>query len=461
MNPYFLTPRSAALVLAYLQHYTCKFLPGRCLAATHLNGLAGWLGVARAKRPTLRAHPVLASHLAVLMAAELVSVETGGWVCTPGVMAWLKLAHREQVEQLLMACVDEKRWTAVVERLNLLRLMQLDRAVYIQQTLTRQLQMTPPEKTTAVWQGGSAEEWHLQLPGELPLWVLFHLLQVGEWRPGQSPGMWLAFSPVTLGRAMAQGYSPTLVEHVLMQATESGFSAEQQQQMGEWYGRLQAYQIRTVQLLSTRQAGQLAAVMGNGWLRRRVLRQISPRHAVVSAELVEPLQRWLAEQEFWLDAPTSFSDAVAVDPAYTWLALWVLRGLGELVELPVPFPYSSLEAAERQLNQAVVSELEAKAEAILEGLRQAIRGRDAFFVPERGQDMATVQQIRQAIERGEMLDIWYQAVVDKRPYERQVSPLRLEERGGLYYLVAYCYLAEADRVFRVDRIHRCEATAQG
>jgi hypothetical protein len=33
-----------------------------------------------------------------------------------------------------------------------------------------------------------------------------------------------------------------------------------------------------------------------------------------------------------------------------------------------------------------------------------------------------------------------------------VRPLWLEQRADLYYLHAYCYRAEAERVFRLDRV---------
>jgi predicted DNA-binding transcriptional regulator YafY len=38
------------------------------------------------------------------------------------------------------------------------------------------------------------------------------------------------------------------------------------------------------------------------------------------------------------------------------------------------------------------------------------------------------------------------------PRRRTVQPLWLEQRGNLHYLHGYCYLAEADRVFRLDRV---------
>jgi predicted DNA-binding transcriptional regulator YafY len=39
---------------------------------------------------------------------------------------------------------------------------------------------------------------------------------------------------------------------------------------------------------------------------------------------------------------------------------------------------------------------------------------------------------------------------------RQVQPLRLEKRGSLYYLHAYCYRAETNLTFRMDRIQHLQ-----
>jgi predicted DNA-binding transcriptional regulator YafY len=36
--------------------------------------------------------------------------------------------------------------------------------------------------------------------------------------------------------------------------------------------------------------------------------------------------------------------------------------------------------------------------------------------------------------------------------QRHVDPLRLEWRGDVAYLIAYCHLRQAQRVFRVERI---------
>ena len=81
-----------------------------------------------------------------------------------------------------------------------------------------------------------------------------------------------------------------------------------------------------------------------------------------------------------------------------------------------------------------------------------MRGRDAFFPAPEEPPQELIDHIQQAMAAEQWLDIAYQSLVDRRPYWRRVYPLRLEARGRLYYLHAYCALAEADRIFRLDRI---------
>jgi proteasome accessory factor C len=80
-----------------------------------------------------------------------------------------------------------------------------------------------------------------------------------------------------------------------------------------------------------------------------------------------------------------------------------------------------------------------------------------FFQPEKEQIQSFyIAAVRRALVEERPLSIAYQAFSDSEPHRRLVEPLRLEERGQSYYLYAYCYRAEADRVFRLDRLHECE-----
>jgi hypothetical protein len=278
------------------------------------------------------------------------------------------------------------------------------------------------------------------------------MLQLGHWSPGQA----LRCTPVTLAEATERGYSFSIVEGLLAAATGAPLPAEKRRQLVEWTSRQGTYRLRPVYLLSTKQPQQLAAVAADGRLRRHFQAQIAPRHAIVAPALIAPLGRWLAQRGFLLAAPPMTAESAGdPDAVYTWLGLRLLTGLAGLVELPFRPPYSSLAQAEARLEPQQLTDLEAQAEAIVDSLRAAIRGRDAFFPANEPADLERLALIQQALAQERQLDIAYQSLVDDAPHRRRVEPLRLEQRGALYYLHAYCHLAEADRVFRLDRIHAC------
>jgi hypothetical protein len=95
---------------------------------------------------------------------------------------------------------------------------------------------------------------------------------------------------------------------------------------------------------------------------------------------------------------------------------------------------------------------------IVEGTRSALRDRDAFFPAREGTNPESIATVRRALVGERPLSIAYQALGDSEPHRRLVEPLRLEERGQLYYLYAYRYREEANRVFRLDRLLNVKLT---
>ncbi|MBK7180896.1 MAG: WYL domain-containing protein, partial [Chloroflexi bacterium] len=65
----------------------------------------------------------------------------------------------------------------------------------------------------------------------------------------------------------------------------------------------------------------------------------------------------------------------------------------------------------------------------------------------------TIDLVQQALRQERSLQINYQPLGSSQPSWREVQPLRLEQRGALYYLYAYCLRAETNLTFRLDRIH--------
>jgi predicted DNA-binding transcriptional regulator YafY len=169
-------------------------------------------------------------------------------------------------------------------------------------------------------------------------------------------------------------------------------------------------------------------------------------------------------------------------PPHLYLVLRVYLGLGEIIPLPAPPPHEQLALAAGALPPAARGELEEIAGRFLDELRAALRGRDAFLPAAGPPDPALLRAIHDALRRDGELTLAYRPLGDRGDtrYEirdtnsagdpppatchlplatchlpltvRRVRPLWLEQRGDLYYLHAYCYRAEAERVFRLDRV---------
>jgi proteasome accessory factor C len=60
--------------------------------------------------------------------------------------------------------------------------------------------------------------------------------------------------------------------------------------------------------------------------------------------------------------------------------------------------------------------------------------------------------IQEALAEGQALEMDYYTAGRDELTHRLVEPYRLEQRGDVHYLVGFCHRAQAERVFRVDRI---------
>lgn len=472
------TPWTVALMAAYLQYYTPKRLHGRHLSLTDLRCLSSWLDCPRPQVRSLRKHPLVAAHLTLMYALGFLNLEDDMYSLQPALTEWLFLDQRQQICQLLGG-LNEERFTNIASTLNLDACLRIDYRIFLQQALRQQLATEPLPSRPAMWQilsGGSQQaeaakqSWHLLLPPCLAPWLLFDLLQLGELvsqNDTEDPQAWaersrnrftennsekvLVCTPLTVARAGKRGYGKQVIKCLLEEATQAPLPSNVARQLTTWLKRGRSYQVGTVQLLTTAQDHQLSEILRHRQLKQHIDRQVSPREAIVSSELVPILKRWLAKQQYELEteafAPTDLGPA-----AYSWLGLRVLVSLRELMPLPLPAPVTALTQLEGSLAADQRSEMEALARHILSNLHAIIRGQDSFFPAVCSPLPETVARLQKAINEQKPLLIEYQSLGDYRPQFRRIQPYRLEEREPLYYLYAYCYRAEADLTFRVDRI---------
>lgn len=446
------TPYTLTLVLAYLHYYTPKRQSnGRFLAPKHLRNLADWIGHPAPQLRSIRRHKPLAAHMALLHAAGFLASEDLCFTLQPTVTARLHDPLPDVIRTLLQAIENSDDWTNTLLGLGLQDTLTEAYTAYLQQSLVRQLQADPATTSQAViWYHDESEVWRLSLPRNLPLWLHFDLRQLGVWSPEQP----LTCTPLSIATAVQRGYGCRVIQWLLETATQQPLSLARQTRLNQWSQRAHAYRLRTVYLLSTAQAGQMASLLRKKRMRQTVIEHISPRHAIVTAGMAARLKNYLAKNNYPLSDDTAVvGDSPPNKPAAAqWLGLRVLTDLGQLIPLPCPPPHSALAQLETQLDAGQKTELEALATTILQNVSNAIRGRDAFFPAQKDVPPEWIEAIRCAIAREQEIDINYQTLGDWSPSCRRVQPLRLEERGNLFYLHAYCTRAEMNLTFRLDRI---------
>ncbi len=458
-TPELVTPYTLTLTLAYLHYYTPKRVAkAHLLPLKHLRNIASWIDYPRPQLRSLQQHKILALHLALLHAAGFIDVQSAYLSAQPVITSWLHTTHPETVHILLQAVTDTELWSRACADLGLQEVIGIDNTAYLQQSLARQLAAMPQPAVNAsiCWLANTQEDtWLISIPPELPLWLHFDLRQLGHW----SPTTPLTCAPYSIAAAAQKGYSAATIQWLLETAAQTKLPYARQRELQQWARHRDAYKLRAVHLLTTARPSQMAALLRRKRLRAYVYEHLAPRHAAVSPEIQPHLQKWLAAQGYPLDSQhPSCPDRPAANyeeqPAMQWLALRVLIGLREIIPPSYPSPYNLLAQFDAQLSPAQKTNLEATATNILDGIRDAIRGRDAFFP--QPIDAAPGPQHRhiilQAIADETPLDILYQGLTDQQPIPRTIYPLRLEDHGALSYLYAYCENAEAERTFRLDRI---------
>lgn len=440
--------RSAVSILAYVQYYTIPYLPTRLMPIAELRRLAQHIGPANTSFKHIQEHKLLAAHLVLLRAANLLCHDNQLWYCSPFIDDWLSADRVTQTTSLVQT-IEQCHWTTAATEMGLIDIFDGAYPAWLGQCLSREARRQPASQSPAQWESQTDAAWRLHLPDTMPAHTFFHIYQLGHWL---SPSR-IQITPLTIATARQRGYALTFIEFILDSATGTTRTESQQSQLADWYQQVGDYQIEAALLLSVNRPDQMNAIFQRKNLHRLIERQLSSRHAIVQAAIIPPLTKWLAKQGYTLQSPVVNQQTEAPTPTeYHWLGLRLLAELGQLIPLPVPPPFALLEHSQSALPPVQQDHLARLAASIIESLREAIRGRDAFFPAQHPVPAETLDLIRQAVYDETPLLICYQALGEIEPAWRELHPLRLEQHGALYYLHAYCLRAEANRTFRLDRI---------
>lgn len=454
-----ITPLSLTLLMAYIHNYTPKRLPScRLLGPRDIQRVAQFLPFSETKIRSVRQNKVLASHLALLQVARFLEFSGSYLALQPTVTSWLHAPAPAQLEKLITPLEDDNAWTQTLALMKLEETIPLDYTHYLRQSLQRQQLQLPTiikEAHPATWQEtNDPETWQLTLPQTLPLWLHFDLRQLGDWTNNTQ----LTCTPNTIKTAVQRSYGQPMIQWLFETATDAPLPGPQKQQLRHWSRQANAYQLRTVRLLTTARPEQMSDLLRPKQMRRAVMEQISPRHVLLYEHGIPELKRQLANQNNPLEDLLKTPDTVENQStaAATWLATSILLKLGQIAPLPCPSPHSLLEQLTSQLEPCQQTELEAIATAYVQTIQDAIHGRDAFFPAIQSPTPWLIQQINQAIEQQTTITIQYLPLNALEPKRHTLEPHRLEKRGVLYYLHAYSHRAETNLTFRLDRMQQID-----
>ena len=206
-------------------------------------------------------------------------------------------------------------------------------------------------------------------------------------------------------------------------------------------------------------------------LRRHFRETLSPRHIVLDARTLESLVRELRARGHHphLAFPLPAADPLAParnpdrpDGQHPWgpggaahllLAARVFNELARFIRPTAALPAAVLDPLRAELSDRQRETVEQLAAETLDRLAAALDGytphgpyRDAMPLEE------SRALLEQALAAGRPVELDYWTAGRQELTHRTVEPLRLEERRGVPYLVAYCRLRCAERLFRLDRI---------
>jgi predicted DNA-binding transcriptional regulator YafY len=200
----------------------------------------------------------------------------------------------------------------------------------------------------------------------------------------------------------------------------------------------------------------LQALTGERRIRETLLETLSARAVRVDASQLEALVRRLAYRDLYprLDLPPAAAETPAELSAEERItlaaALAVYATLADRLSADVRPPHTLASQWRQRLTDAERDAVDRQVERLLAALRRATPGpaEDHLPVP----TGETLTALEQAIAEDATVEIRYYTAGRDHVTQRHVDPLRLEWRGDVAYVIAYCHLRQAQRVFRVERI---------
>lgn len=342
----------------------------------------------------------------------------------------------------------------------------------------------------------------LQQTGPLPkpldqvmVGILHQPQQRGTANQDDPPHPTYPITAISFCRAVHQGWSGPALYQALQHLTGRILSNQEQALLHVWAEAAEKVTLQTWPILESRDPAVITRLASTRRGRRHIVRTLSNRAVVVDGLRQAALIKRLTEQEgvpprigskqygerskgedkgvssmeYGLRSKEKEvrrrekgigegQSRIDLENTHVVLALQVYQALGQYINLPSPLPSNLLDDARAALSDASLAAVEAATAQTLSALADALIGRMAFPPwPEQGLSPAeSLPIIEAALAQGDWLHLHYYALSTNTITQRTVEPYRLDWRGGqpdgTPYLVGFCQRAQAERLFRLDRI---------
>jgi len=272
---------------------------------------------------------------------------------------------------------------------------------------------------------------------------------------------------ISFVKALHRGRSPANLLNALNRLAHHPLTGQDTALLQHWAEAARRVTLRQAVLLETGQPNVIARLASTRRGRNLIQRTLSPRAVTVDPDRLDQLLRRLTQQEQVppqmvgltankkSDSPSEISSAEA---AHLWLVVQVYRQLDQMINLPARTPQQLLDKLAELAGDDHLASADHAAEQTLAALRQALEGRAAFPPwPSGGLPVEESEAIiEQALASSRPLELHYYSAGSDRLTRRVVEPYRLERWRDTLCMVGFCHRAQAERMFRLDRIKEIE-----
>lgn len=271
----------------------------------------------------------------------------------------------------------------------------------------------------------------------------------------------LSFGPDDLALVLAGDTTLDAVLHLLNGAIGRPLEAGEYAAVAGWAATPAPITIHRLTVLEAADPAHLTALTTRRALRPLLGRTLNRRLVVVPdrllPRLVGRLRRLRIPHRLTIPQTAGgarVGKAKTADSGYLYLAGLVFQQLSRFTDLPLRLPAAVLDQIAANLPPETASDLHALAEELLARLQTAFDGYSGppLDNPHPVNLADTQARLTAAIAGEHSVELTYWTAWRGELTHRRVDPYRLETRDRVTYLVAYCHLRRAERVFRLDRI---------